>query len=245
MAKTRLDQLVVERGLARSRSHARSLILSGVVLVNEERRDKAGDLVRPDATIRLKKEAGRFVSRGGDKLEGALSAFDVSVEGRVALDVGASTGGFTDCLLQRGAKRVIAVDVGYGQIAWTLRKDPRVEVVDRCNIRYLDRDHFVEPPDLATIDVSFISLEKVLPRVYLLLRSPREVVALVKPQFEVGRQGLGKGGVVRDPVQHKAALEKIERHAEDQGFHRLGSVVSPLLGAKGNREFFLHLKGEL
>jgi len=241
MVKIRLDQLLVDRGLARSRAHARSLILSGVVLVNDERRDKAGDRILEDASVRLKREAGRFASRGGDKLEAALEAFGISVKDRAALDVGASTGGFTDCLLQRGARRVIAVDVGYGQIAWKLRNDPRVAVLDRCNIRHLERDRLVEAPDMATIDVSFISLEKVLPKVRELLADPCEVVALVKPQFEVGREGVGKGGVVRDPAKHRAARDKIENLAPGIGYKVLGWVESPLRGAKGNREFFIHL----
>ena len=241
MAKIRLDQFLVARGLARSRAHARSLILSGVVLVEEERRDKAGDRVREDASVRLKQQAGRFASRGGDKLEGALEAFGVTVKDRVVLDVGASTGGFTDCLLQRGARRVIAVDVGYGQIAWKLRQDPRVAVLDRCNIRHLESDRLVEAPDMATVDVSFISLEKVLPKIRELLNEPCEVVALVKPQFEVGREGVGKGGIVRDAAKHRAVKEKIDRLAPGIGYEVLGWIDSPLLGAKGNREFFVHL----
>jgi len=185
-------------------------------------------------------QAPRYVSRGGLKLERALACFDVSPEGRLCLDVGASTGGFTDALLRRGARSVVAVDVGYGQLAWSLRQDPRVIVLERVNIRHLDR--LPVPADLAVIDVSFISLRLVLPPVRELLSPPGDIVALVKPQFEVGKGAVGKGGVIRDPEQHHRVLGELRRFAQENGYAIAGEIPSPILGAKGNREFLLYLR---
>jgi 23S rRNA (cytidine1920-2'-O)/16S rRNA (cytidine1409-2'-O)-methyltransferase len=196
-------------------------------------------MVDPTVNIDLE-HAKAYVSRGGDKLAGALDAFGIDPSGRVCLDVGASTGGFTDLLLQRGAAGVIAVDVGYGQLAWSLRQDPRVTVLERVNIRHLDR--LPAPADLAVIDVSFISLRLVLPRVRELLSPPGDVVALVKPQFEVGKGAVGKGGVVRDPAQHGQVLGELRQFAQESGYDIAAEIPSPMLGAKGNREFFLHLR---
>ena len=245
MKKERLDKLLVERGLVQSRERASALILAGKVVVEDHAVDKVGTRIPIDADIRLKGGDIPYVSRGGLKLEKGLESFDISVAGRVAIDVGASTGGFTDCLLQRGAVQVYAVDVGYGQLAWTLREDPRVVNLERTNIRDLTADTLGAAPSLAVIDASFISLDKVLPATLPLLAPDGEVLALIKPQFEVGRGQVGKGGVVRDPVQHAEVVEKVRESAASLGCRVLGVVESPLLGPKGNREFLIHLqKGE-
>lgn len=236
----RLDVLLLERGLAESRERARALILAGGVRVEGRRADKPGAAVAADARVEVEAPLP-FVSRGGVKLRAALEAFGVRASGRVALDVGASTGGFTDCLLKAGASRVYAVDVGYGQLAARLRADPRVVVLDRTNIRHLRREALEPPPDLAVIDVSFISLALVLPAVAGLLEPPGEVVALVKPQFEVGKGQVGKGGVVRDPAKHRAVLVRVGQAAREAGFEPRALIPSPLLGPKGNREFFVYL----
>ncbi len=241
-AKERLDKLLVERGMVQSRERARALILAGKVLVADRVVDKAGTLVHSESDLRLRGEDIPFVSRGGLKLAAALEAFDLDVGGRVAIDVGASTGGFTDCLLQGGAERVYAVDVGYGQLAWTLREDPRVVNLERTNIRELRPESLPEAPDLAVIDASFISLEKVLPSTLALLAPKAEIVALIKPQFEVGRGEVGKGGVVRDPEKHRRVVERIESLAADLGCRVAGVTESPLLGPKGNREFLIFLR---
>ena len=238
-ARVRIDRLLVERGLVESREQAARLILAGEVLVDGKRVSKAGALVARDAGVELQGRSP-FVSRGGEKLAHALDAFQMKVAGRVCLDVGASTGGFTDCLLQRGAARVYAVDVGVGQLDAKLRKDPRVVVMEKTNARALDPRIFGEQPTLAVIDVSFISLEKILPSVFGVLAPRGEVVALVKPQFEVGREAVGKGGVVRDPALHRQAVARLARYAVLRGWHVLGVTASPLRGPKGNREFFLH-----
>lgn len=239
--KERLDKLLVDRGLAGSRERARALILAGQVVVGEHTVDKAGTKIDDDAAIRVKGEDLPFVSRGGVKLAHALDRFAVAVAGRVAIDVGASTGGFTDCLLQRGAARVFAVDVGYGQLAWKLREDPRVVCLERTNIRHLAAETLGAQPDLAVIDASFISLDKVLPPTLALLAPAAEVVALIKPQFEVGRGQVGKGGVVRDPERHTAVQASIRELAAQLCCTVHGLVDSPLLGQKGNREFLIHL----
>jgi 23S rRNA (cytidine1920-2'-O)/16S rRNA (cytidine1409-2'-O)-methyltransferase len=239
--KERLDKLLVERGLVQSRERARSLILAGRVLVGELVVDKPGTPVRSDLEIRLKGEDIPFVSRGGLKLAKALETFAVQVAGRIAIDVGASTGGFTDCLLQHGATLVYAVDVGYGQLAWKLRQDPRVVNMERTNIRHLQPGQLEPRPTLAVIDASFISLEKVLPTTLTLLAEEAEVIALIKPQFEVGRGEVGKGGVVRDGAKHAAVLERIRQLATSLGCRVLGETESPLLGPKGNREFLIWL----
>jgi len=244
-ARERLDKLLVDRGLTTSRERARALILAGQVVVGEHAIDKAGTKIEVDAAIRVKGDDLPYVSRGGVKLAHALDVFAVEIAGRTALDVGASTGGFTDCLLQRGAAKVYAVDVGYGQLAWKLREDPRVVCLERTNIRHLTRETLGASPDLAVIDASFISLDKVLPPTLALLAPVAEVVALIKPQFEVGRGQVGKGGVVRDPGQHEAVVARIGEQAELLGCTVCGVTDSPLLGQKGNREFLIHLrKGE-
>lgn len=240
--KIRLDKLLLERGLTHSRERARALILAGKVVVGEHAVDKAGTQVPCDAEVRLKGEDIPYVSRGGLKLAKGLEAFGIAVEGRVAIDVGASTGGFTDCLLQRGAAKVFAVDVGYGQLAWKLRQDTRVVNLERTNIRHLTPAVLDEQPDLAVIDASFISLDLVLPPTLNLLAGSAEVVALIKPQFEVGRGQVGKGGVVRDAGQHARVVEKIRSLAESLGCRVLGVTESPIRGPKGNREFLIHLK---
>jgi 23S rRNA (cytidine1920-2'-O)/16S rRNA (cytidine1409-2'-O)-methyltransferase len=245
-AKERLDKLLVDRGLVGSRERARALILAGQVVVGDHAVDKAGIKVDADLPLRVKGDDIPFVSRGGVKLAHALDVFAVKVAGRTAIDVGASTGGFTDCLLQRGAARVYAVDVGYGQLAWKLREDPRVVCLERTNIRQLSSETLGACPDLAVIDASFISLDKVLPPTLALLAPKAEVVALIKPQFEVGRGRVGKGGVVRDPDQHAAVVERVCHTAMALGCTVLGVTDSPLLGQKGNREFLVHLRqGEI
>ena len=240
-AGVRLDRLLVDRGLAPSRERAQRLILAGEVLVAERPATKPGSLVAPDAPIRVRVRASAFVSRGGEKLAGALDAFGLDVGGLVALDVGASTGGFTDCLLRRGARRVMAVDVGYGQLAWALRQDARVVVLERTNARHLAPGALPEPPDLATLDVSFISLTLVLPAVRNVLRPGGMIVALVKPQFEAGRGQVGKGGVVREPEARAAAVTRVQEAAAALGLDVRGAAESVLPGAKGNREVFLWL----
>ena len=239
MARARIDRLLVDRGLVESREQAARHIMAGEVLVDGKRVDKAGALVASDAAVELQGRAP-YVSRGGEKLIHALETFQVKVAGRVCLDVGASTGGFTDCLLQRGATRVYAVDVGTAQLDAKLRKDPRVVVMEQTNARALDPRIFGDQPTLAVIDVSFISLEKILPAVFGVLAPRGEVLALVKPQFEVGREAVGKGGVVRDSALHRAAVARLARFAVLRGWHVLGVTASPLRGPKGNREFFLH-----
>lgn len=242
MKKVRLDKLLVDRALVPSRERARALILAGKVVVGEHAVDKAGAQVAEDAPVRLKGEDIPYVSRGGLKLEKGLDHFAVDPAGRVAIDVGASTGGFTDCLLQRGATKVFAVDVGYGQLAWSLREDPRVVNLERTNIRELTTERLGERPSLAVIDASFISLDKVLPPTLALLAPGAEVLALIKPQFEVGKGQVGKGGVVRDAEQHAAVVERIRALAESLGCLILGVTESPILGPKGNREFLIHLR---
>ncbi len=240
--KERLDKLMVERGLAESREKARALILAGEVVVGDHGVDKAGQLVPLSAEIRVKGGQLPFVSRGGLKLQKALDEFSIVVAGLCALDVGASTGGFTDCLLQRGARRVFAVDVGYGQLAWKLRQDDRVVCMERTNIRYLEPDALPEVPDLAVIDASFISLDKVLPNTVRLIKNGGQIIALIKPQFEVGRGEVGKGGVVRDARKHREVIEAVRTLAEGLNLEVGGVTESPLLGPKGNREFLIHLK---
>lgn len=239
--RERLDKLLVDRGLVKSRERARSLIMAGQVVVNDHLADKAGAQVPLDAVIRLKGVDIPFVSRGGLKLARALDEFGLEVTDLVAIDVGASTGGFTDCLLQRGARKVYAVDVGYGQLAWKLRQDPRVVNLEKTNIRYLEPDALPEVPDLAVIDASFISLDKVLPPTLRLICAGATIVALIKPQFEVGKGEVGKGGVVRDEGKHREVVDSIVALAESLGLHVGGITESPILGPKGNREFLIHL----
>jgi 23S rRNA (cytidine1920-2'-O)/16S rRNA (cytidine1409-2'-O)-methyltransferase len=239
--RQRLDLLLVERQLVGSREDGRRRILAGQVLVNDQAANKAGNLIDVSAEIRLKATAP-YVSRGGVKLEKALREFSVDVTGKTALDVGASTGGFTDCLLAFGAAQVIAVDVGYGQLDWKLRNDPRVIVLEKTNVRYLSLSRLPRAADLATIDASFISLKLILPRVKLLLVPHADVVALIKPQFEVGKGKVGKGGVVRAPEEHARVIEEIRVAALTSGYDVLGVIESPLVGPKGNKEFLMHLR---
>lgn len=238
--KERIDVALVSRGLAPTREKAARLLLAGAVLVDGRRVDKPGVLVAPGAELKVTARQ-KFVSRGGDKLAHALVAFGVEPKGRVCVDVGASTGGFTHCLLENGAARVYAVDVGQGQLDASLRADGRVVVMEKTNARQLAPDAFPDPPTLATIDISFISLEKVLAPVFNVLTTDGEAIALVKPQFEVGKGLVGKGGVVRDASHHKAVVARVARYCVLHGWHARGVAVSPLKGPKGNREFFLHL----
>jgi 23S rRNA (cytidine1920-2'-O)/16S rRNA (cytidine1409-2'-O)-methyltransferase len=240
MGKERLDKALVTRGLAPSRERARSLLLAGAVLVDGQRQAKAGTLISSEATIRLTHEPQPYVSRGGLKLERALDFFHIDPRGKTVMDVGASTGGFTDCLLQRGARRIYAVDVGYGQLAWKLQQDPRVVNLQRRNIRHLGWEEVGEEVDLAVVDASFISLELVIPPTLTFLKEGGGLLTLVKPQFEVGKGEVGKGGVVRDSEKHRRVVEKITRFAEGQGLIPHGVTESPILGPKGNKEFFLY-----
>jgi len=239
-SKERLDVTLVTRGLAPTREKAARLIMAGHVEVDGRRADKAGALVEDSVPLAVSAPQ-KFVSRGGDKLAPVLDAFGVSPRGRICLDVGASTGGFTQCLLERGASRVYAVDAGHGQLDAALRADGRVVVMEKTNARHLLAAAFPDPPELATVDVSFISLEKVLPAVYRVLAPGGEAVTLVKPQFEVGRGMVGKGGVVRDPSYHHAVVTRVARFAVLHGWHVRGVAASSLKGPKGNREFFLLL----
>ncbi len=238
--KDRLDRVVVERCGVASRERARRLIMAGKVRVDGEVADKPGATVAETAEVTVESDDS-FVSRGGSKLEGGLAAFGVDVDGRDVIDIGASTGGFTDCVLRRGARRVIAVDVGYGQFDWRLRQDDRVTLLERTNARNLSPDALPYVPDLAVIDVSFISLRLILPAALSVLRVDGEIVALVKPQFEVGRGQVGKGGVVRDPALHRSAVDSVCEAARGLGMKVLGECESPLLGPKGNKEFLVHL----
>ena len=242
--KKRLDVLLVERGLAPTRQRARALIMTGTVLIDRRPADKPGTAVSPGAVVEIKGDALPYASRGGLKLEAALAHFDVDVDGLTCLDVGASTGGFTDCLLQHGARRVFAVDVGYGQMAWKLRQDPRVVVIERTNIRHMDADRLPAPVDLITVDVSFISLRIAVPAAIRFLHPGGSVIALIKPQFEVGRGKVGKGGVVRDPAQHRSVLEELTGFFTGLGFSCSEPIPSPIMGPKGNREFLMWLRTE-
>ena len=239
--KTRLDRVVAERGLAPSRERAQALILAGRVTVDGRRADKPGTTIPDDAVVALAGPDHPFVGRGGLKLEGALGRLGVDPQGLVALDVGASTGGFTDCLLKRGALRVYALDVGTGQLDWSLRRDPRVVTMEGRNARFLAAGDLPEPVDLAVVDVSFISLRLVLPPLRPLVKPGGTVLALVKPQFEVGRKDVGRGGIVRDPALHVAAVAGVARAAEAAGYALRAGCRSPLPGAEGNVEFFLAL----
>ncbi|MEO8656871.1 MAG: TlyA family RNA methyltransferase [Bryobacteraceae bacterium] len=237
-SRQRIDQLLVDRGLAESRERAKAYILAGYVRVNGQRVDKAGHTVARDAAVELT-ERMPYVSRGGYKLAAALDHFQIDPAGRTCLDVGSSTGGFTDVLLQRGAAKVYAVDVGAGQLDWKLRNDPRVVVREGVNARYLSTAEVDEPASLAVSDVSFISVTLILPVLPALLRADAELVILVKPQFEVGKGQVGKGGIVRDPELHRAACERVESAVRRLGF-LTGIIESPILGAEGNKEFLLH-----
>jgi 23S rRNA (cytidine1920-2'-O)/16S rRNA (cytidine1409-2'-O)-methyltransferase len=247
MLRIRLDKLLVKRGLAASRERAQSLILAGKVLVDEQKIAKAGAQVPEQASIRLLGEDLKYVSRGGLKLERALEHWHISVSGKVCVDVGASTGGFTDCFLQRGATRVIAIDTGYGQMDFKLRQDPRLRLLEKTNARYLTRDIVGEIADFIALDVSFISATMVLPAVVdavfpelRVQRRGRQIIVLVKPQFEVGRENVGKGGIVRDAAAQLSSVEKVMHRLVDLGCSQTESIDSPILGAEGNREFLLY-----
>ncbi len=243
-AKVRIDKLLVERGLAPSRERAQALILAGKVLADQQKVEKAGALVQADATLRLMGEDLRYASRGGLKLERALEYWNIDVNGRTCVDIGTSTGGFSDCLLQHGAARVIGVDTGCGQLDMKLRRDPRLRLLERTNARYLRREDIGETADFIAVDVSFISATLVLPPVLEAVRHYQagniEAVVLVKPQFEVGRERVGRGGIVRDPEAQAEAVERVRKVAQLLGAKRLEMIESPILGAEGNREFLLY-----
>lgn len=241
MAKKRLDILLFEKGLVPSRERAKAAIMEGLVYVNGQKADKAGENVAEDARIEVRSTGKSFVSRGGKKIEKALGYFKIDPSGLVCMDIGASTGGFTDCLLQRGANKVYSIDVGYGQLAWSLRQDPRVKCMERTNIRYVTSEMLEETPELAVIDVSFISLKLVLPVVAELLSECGHVACLIKPQFEAGKGKVGKKGVVHDPVIHQEVLESFVCHAHDAGFHVLDITFSPIKGPEGNIEYLAYL----
>jgi len=239
--KNRLDALLAEKGLVQSRQKARALIMAGIVLVDGVRIEKPGKEVALDAQLSVK-EGIPYVSRGGVKLAGALDGFQIDPSGMTILDAGASSGGFTHCLLMRGAARALAVDVGYGQLDWSLRNDPRVTLMERTNVRFLDPARLPFPVDAAVADLSFISLKLILAKLANIVPNGGWIVPLVKPQFEVGRADVGKGGVVRDPEKMRAAVDSVRKFAQDCGLEVLGELESPITGPKGNREFFLHLK---
>ena len=240
MKRERIDKLLVDRGLAHSRTKAQALVMAGVVLIDEQLVNKSSEAFAPDANIRLKGDgdpASRYVSRGGLKLEAALREFQIIIDELTCLDVGASTGGFTDCLLQHGARRVVAVDVGHNQFDWRLRNDPRVELREGVNARYLKPEDFDRKFDLVTIDVAFISATKILPAVVHLLVEQGKIVTLIKPQFEVGKGEVGKGGVVKDSAKHERVVAEVNRSAEELGLKVSGVIESPIHGADGNVEF--------
>ena len=241
MKKERLDALLMNRALFESRAKAQAAIMAGQVLVNEQKIDKPGTPVAPDVQIRLLGNKLPFVSRGGLKLAKALQIFPISVEGKVVADIGASTGGFTDCALQNGAAKVYAIDVGYGQLAWKLRSDERVINMERTNVRYLEADSLPEQVDAATIDVAFISLDKILPAVHKILKADGFVIALIKPQFEAGKENVGKKGVVRDARVHEEVINNVITFAKSEGFGIAGLDFSPIKGPEGNIEYLLHL----
>ncbi len=241
-SKIRLDVLLVEKGLQESRQRAQATIMSGLVFVDGRRVDKPGTAVSEDAQVEIRGNTLRYVSRGGLKLEKAMAEFPIVLRGAVCADIGASTGGFTDCMLQNGASRVYAVDVGYGQLAWKLREDPRVVCLERTNARYLTRQQIPDVLDFASVDVSFISLKLILPPLYGLLKEEGHVACLIKPQFEAGREKVGKKGVVRDPAVHQEVLEHFFYHAQEAGFAVLGVTFSPIRGPEGNIEYLGYLE---
>ena len=239
--KIRLDILLVEKGLAPTRQKAQAVIVAGQVLINGMVSDKAGTQVASDCRVEIKGNPIPFVSRGGLKLAAGLQHCSINPTGYICADIGASTGGFTDCLLQNGASKVYAIDVGYGQLAWKLRQDPRVVVMERTNARYLQPDDIADPLDLAVIDAAFISLTLLIPPLIPLFKGPVSILALIKPQFEVGKGQVGKGGVVSDPTMHEMVIKKIQAFVTDLGLHHSAVVPSPILGPKGNREFLIYI----
>ena len=240
--KTRLDVLLVERGLEQTRQRAQAMIMSGLVFVDGQRVDKAGTAVPNDAQIEVRGNTLRYVSRGGLKLEKAMTTFGLKLDGCICADIGASTGGFTDCMLQNGAKKVYAVDVGYGQLAWKLRTDPRVINLERTNIRYATKEQIPDPIDFISVDVSFISLKLVLPVAKLFMRDGAQAVCLIKPQFEAGREKVGKKGVVRDPNVHMEVIKSVCAMIRENGFSLLGLDYSPVKGPEGNIEYLAYLE---
>ena len=240
--KQRLDLSVYNQGFAPSRQRARTLIMAGKILVNRQPIDKPGAVISDDDVIELKGADIPYVSRGGLKLAEALTLFKLDVTNRVCLDVGASTGGFTDCLLQHGARRVYAVDVGYGQLAWQLRQDKRVITIERTNIRHMNPNAVGEPIALVTVDVSFISLKIVIPAIIPFMTAGADIIALIKPQFEVGKGKVGKGGIVSDPDLHQSVIDDLSDFFSKLGLTVVATISSPIRGAKGNREFLIHLK---
>lgn len=240
MKRERIDKLIVDRGLANSRTKAQAMVMAGVVLVDEQLVNKPSEIFSPDSNIRLKSDgnpASRYVSRGGLKLEAALREFQIVTDGLTCIDIGSSTGGFTDCLLQHGAARVLAVDVGHNQFEWRLRNDPRVEVREGVNARYLKPEDFEAEFDLATIDVAFISATKILPAIVPLLVEQGKIITLIKPQFEVGKGEVGKGGIVKDPAKHERVIAEVNSAAAALGLTVSGVIESPIQGADGNKEF--------
>lgn len=239
--KARIDQTLVERGLFESRERAQRAIMAGEVRVGEQRITKPSTMIETDAAISVA-ESQQFVGRGATKLSGALDHFKIEVKAKVALDIGASTGGFTDCLLQRGAAKVFAVDVGRGQLAWKIRNDPRVVVFEKVNARFLSREEISEPVDVCVIDVSFISLTLILPRAFELITPDGVILALIKPQFELQRKDVGRGGIVREPALHEKAQQKIVNFVNEAGYHVAGLVPSQITGMDGNQEFFICIR---
>ena len=242
--KIRLDQYLVQHGLIQSRERAKAMIMSGVVFVNEQKVDKAGEMIKDDAKVEVRGHDIGYVSRGGLKLEKAMQCFPLTPKGKVCMDIGASTGGFTDCLLQKGAKKVFAIDVGYGQLAWSIRQDPRVVCMERTNIRYVTPEDLGEPLDLSVVDVSFISLKIVLPAIQKLLKPTGQVLCLIKPQFEAGKGKVGKKGVVRDPAVHEEVLQNFLALAAELELTVRNLTFSPVRGPEGNIEFLGHLSME-
>lgn len=242
MKKIRLDQLVFDLGLAESRGRAKTTVMSGLVFVNGQRADKPGMQVSPDVNVEVKGTALPYVSRGGLKLEKALKVFPIDVNGKVCIDCGASTGGFTDVLLKNGAAKVYSVDVGYGQLAWSLRNDERVVNMERTNIRYISSEQIPEPLDICVMDLSFISVKLVLPAVCALLKDDAQLVCLIKPQFEAGREEVGKKGVVRDKAVHLSVIESVLSFAPTVGMTVMGLDFSPIKGPEGNREYLCYMK---
>ncbi len=241
MPKLRLDVALVEKGFVESREKAKALIMSGIVFVNNQKSDKAGNTIKEEDIIEVRGETLKYVSRGGLKLEKAVQVFDFSLEDSICADIGASTGGFTDCMLQNGAKKVYAIDVGYGQLAWKLRTDSRVVNLERTNFRYVTKEQVPEELDFASVDVSFISLSLILPVMRTLLKDGGQAVCLIKPQFEAGKENVGKKGVVREKEVHIAVIEKIINLINENNFSLLGLDFSPVKGPEGNIEYLCHI----
>lgn len=240
--KKRLDIVLFERGFAESREKAKALIMSGIVYVNDQKEIKAGRDIKPDDLIEVRGSTLKYVSRGGLKLEKAMQSFPITLEGKICMDIGASTGGFTDCMLQNGAKKVYSIDVGYGQLAWKLRSDDRVVNLERTNFRYVTCEQVPEEVDFASVDVSFISLKLILPVMHTLLKDGAQAVCLIKPQFEAGRENVGKKGVVRDPAVHENVIRTVTEFANTQCFNVLGLEYSPVKGPEGNIEYLMYIE---